>query len=86
MDPMSCSMLLGYGDGNVGSGTGRLYDIVTSWIRDKPPSKANWHNLIMEPFSLEYLTCLLHSTEGQFINVWTPYVRFTNSSVNSKQH
>lgn len=81
-----------YRDSKISPGSGRLYDILTyaarkniflSWISDKPPSKTSWHKLIMELFPLEYLTCLRHSTKGRFLNIWTPYLRFTNSTVAS---
>uniref|UniRef100_A0A3P9KND8 Reverse transcriptase domain-containing protein n=1 Tax=Oryzias latipes TaxID=8090 RepID=A0A3P9KND8_ORYLA len=86
------SLLLGYRDDKVISTSGRLYDILTyaarkniflSWISDKPPSKANWHRLIIELFPLEYLTCLLHSTKSDFMKTWTPYLCFTSLTIAS---
>ena len=34
-------------------------------------------------FPPEYLTCLLHSSAGQFMNIWTPYLHFSGSTVAS---
>lgn len=60
---MNClSLLLGHPsqDAIVGASSGRLYNILAyatwknifmSWISDKPPTKANWHKIIMEFFS-----------------------------------
>ena len=92
MDPLS--LILGYTsqDTFVDANAARLYNILTyaarkniflSWISDKPPTKSNWHKIIMECFPLEYLTCLLHSSEGQFMNIWTPYLHFSSSTVAS---
>ena len=92
MDPLS--LILGYTsqDTFVDANAARLYNILTyaarkniflSWISDKPPTKSNWHKIIMECFPLEYLTCLLHSSKGQFMNIWTPYLRFSSSTVAS---
>uniref|UniRef100_A0A3B3BVU9 Reverse transcriptase domain-containing protein n=1 Tax=Oryzias melastigma TaxID=30732 RepID=A0A3B3BVU9_ORYME len=86
------SLLLGYSDIKHNSTFSRLYDILTyaarkniflSWISEKPPSKANWHRLIIELFPLEYLTCLLHSTKDHFMKIWTPYLRFTSLNIAS---
>lgn len=76
MDPLS--LLLGHPsqDNIVGDGSARLYDILSyaarkniflSWRSDKPPTRKNWHKIIMKCFPLEYLSCLLHSTERQFL-------------------
>ena len=90
MNPVS--LLLGHPsqDAIVATCTKRLYDILAyaarkniflSWISEKPPSKANWHQIIIECIPLEYLTCLLHSTKGRFMQIWTPYLRFSNTTV-----
>ncbi len=73
-------------DAIVGIFLSRLYDILAhaarkniflSWISDKPHSMLHRHKIIIERFPLEYLTCLLHSTKGQFMKKWTPYLRFS---------
>ncbi len=90
MDPLS--LLLGYTNRyvNVGTSSGRLFDILAftarnniflSWISDKPPTKFTWHKIAMEYFTPEYLTCLLHSSIGQFLKIWTPYLNFTDLTV-----
>ncbi len=90
MDPLS--LLLGYTNRyvNVGTSSGRLYDILAftarnniflSWISDKPPTKFTWHKIVMECFTSEHLTCLLHSSIGQFMKIWTPYLNFTDLTV-----
>ena len=68
IDPLS--LILGYPsqDTIVDANSTRLYNILTyaarkniflSWISDKPPTKSNWHTIIMECFSLEYFICLV---------------------------
>ena len=92
MNPLS--LLLGhpFQGATITASNHRLYDILAfsarknifmSWISDKPPTKTSWHKMIMECFTLEYLTYMLHSSTGQFMKIWAPYLRFSNNTVAS---
>ena len=67
MDPLS--LILGYPsqDTIVDSNSTRLFSILTyaarkniflSWISDKPPTKSNWHKIVMECFHFVVVTYL----------------------------
>ena len=51
-------------------------NILLSWISEKPPTKKDWHKMIMQCMPLEFLTCLLRSTTDKFYKIWDPYLRF----------
>ena len=51
-------------------------NILLSWINEKPPTKKEWHKIIMQCMPLEFLTCLLRSTTDTFYKIWDPYLRF----------
>ena len=51
-------------------------NILLSWINEKPPTKKEWHKIIMQCMPLEFLTCLLRSTTDAFYKTWDPYLRY----------
>ena len=50
--------------------------ILLCWINEKPPTKKEWHKIIMQCMPMEFLTCLLRSTTDTFYKIWDPYLRF----------
>ena len=50
-------------------------NLLLSWISEKPPTKANWHTLVMQFMPLEYLTCSLRCTTETFYKRWDLYLK-----------
>lgn len=68
---MNLSLLLGHPslDAIVGASSGRLYPCIC---------RKEEYLYVMECFTLEYLTCLLHSSKRHFVKIWTPYLYFSH--------
>lgn len=55
--------------------------ILLNWISDNAPSRTQWHNVIIQYVSLDYLTCKLHEKDNIFRRIWEPFMSFIGINI-----
>lgn len=55
--------------------------ILLNWITDKSPSRTQWHKVVIEYISLDYLTCKLHDKDNIFRRTWEPFMSFMGLNI-----
>ncbi len=84
-------LLLGVADKNIKSISDRkLFNLLTyaacksillKWISDKPPTVSEWHEVIFDFLSLEYVTYWSKGKMDVFYQIWTPFFKYVGPRI-----
>lgn len=60
--------------------------ILLNWISDKAPSKSQWHRMVLDHISLDYLTNKLHGRDDIFHKTWDPFMSYIGLDISCIFH